>query len=116
MKEALKQHLQQRGLSVADFGAKSKEPSDDYPDFAQPVAEAVAAGQAEFGLLVCTSGVGMSIAANKVPGVRAALVADEQTAALARQHNDANVLCLSGKNTAPETGPENSRRVSGREI
>ncbi len=79
LKEALKQHLQQRGLSLADFGAKAKEPGDDYPDFAQPVAEAVAAGQAELGLLVCTSGVGMSIAANKVPGVRAALVADESS-------------------------------------
>ena len=104
LKEALKQHLRQRGLSLADFGAKAKEPGDDYPDFAQPVAEAVAAGQAELGLLVCTSGIGMEIAANKVPGVRAALVTDEQTAGLVRQHNNVNVLCLSGKNTAPETG------------
>jgi glycine hydroxymethyltransferase len=104
LKEALKQHLQQRGLSLADFGAKANDPGDDYPDFAQPVAEAVAAGQAELGLLVCTSGVGMSIAANKVPGVRAALVADEQSAALVRQHNGANVLCLSGKATPPELG------------
>jgi len=104
LKEALKQHLQQRGLSVADFGAKSKEPADDYPDFAQPVAQAVANGRAELGLLVCTSGVGMSMAANKVPGARAALVAGEQDATLARQHNDANVLCLSGKKTSPELG------------
>jgi RpiB/LacA/LacB family sugar-phosphate isomerase len=104
LKEALKQHLQQRGLSVADFGAKSKDPGDDYPDFAQPVAEAVAAGQAEFGLLVCTSGVGMCITANKVPGVRAALVTDESAAALARQHNGANVLCLGGKAITPESG------------
>jgi RpiB/LacA/LacB family sugar-phosphate isomerase len=104
LKEALKQYLQQRGLSVTDFGAKSKEPGDDYPDFARPVAQAVAAGQAELGLLICTSGVGMSMAANKVPGARAALVADEQTAALVRQHNDANILCLSGKNTSPELG------------
>jgi len=104
LKEALKQHLRQRGFTVADFGAKSKEPSDDYPDFAQPVAETVAAGQAEFGLLACTSGVGMSIAANKVPGIRAALVADEQTAALVRQHNNVNVLCFSGRNTSSETG------------
>jgi RpiB/LacA/LacB family sugar-phosphate isomerase len=104
LKEALKQHLRQRGLSVVDFGAKSKEPADDYPDFAQPVAQAVAAGQAEFGLLICTSGVGMSIAANKVPGARAALVTDEPTAALVRQHNDANILCLSGKSISPELG------------
>jgi RpiB/LacA/LacB family sugar-phosphate isomerase len=103
LKEALKRHLQQRGLSTADFGAKSRDPDDDYPDFARPVAEAVAAGQAEFGLLVCTSGVGMTIAANKVPGARAALVTDEPTATLVRRHNDVNVLCLSGKNTAPET-------------
>jgi glycine hydroxymethyltransferase len=104
LKEALRQHLQQRGLGAADFGAKEKEPGDDYPEFARPVAEAVAAGQAEFGLLVCTSGIGMSIAANKIPGIRAAVVADEQTAALVRQHNNVNVLCLSGKNTSPEAG------------
>jgi RpiB/LacA/LacB family sugar-phosphate isomerase len=104
LKESLKQHLRQRGLSVTDFGAKSKDPGDDYPDFAEPAAQAVAAGRAEFGLLVCTSGIGMSIAANKVPGVRAALVADVPTAALVRQHNDANVLCLAGKTTSAETG------------
>jgi len=104
LKEALKQHLQQRGLSVTDFGAKSKEPDDDYPDFAQPVAQAVASGQAELGLLICSSGVGVSMTANKVPGVRAALVTGEQAAALARQHNDANVLCLGGKSISPELG------------
>jgi RpiB/LacA/LacB family sugar-phosphate isomerase len=102
LKEALKQHLQQRGLTVTDFGAKSKDTADDYPDFANPVAQAVAAGQAELGLLVCTSGVGMCIAANKTPGVRAALVGDANLAALVRQHNDVNVLCLSGKSTAPD--------------
>jgi glycine hydroxymethyltransferase len=104
LKEALKQHLQQRGLSVTDFGAKAKDPADDYPDFARPVAEAVAAKQAELGLVICTSGVGVSMTANKVPGARAALVADEQTAALARQHNDANIIALSGKTISPEQG------------
>ena len=104
LKEALKQHLQQRGLSVTDFGAKAKDPDDDYPDFARPVAQAVAAGQAELGLLICTSGVGVSMSANKVLGVRAALVVDETAAVLVRQHNDANILCLSGKNTSPELG------------
>jgi RpiB/LacA/LacB family sugar-phosphate isomerase len=103
LKEALKQHLRQRGLTVTDFGAKSKDPADDYPDFARPAAQAVAAGQAEFGLVICTSGIGVCMVANKVPGVRAALVADEQTATLARQHNDANVLCLDGKHP-PELG------------
>lgn len=101
LKETLKRHLQERGVSVNDLGAHSADPVD-YPDFAQVVAQSVAAHQAEAGLLICTTGVGMSITANKVPGVRAALVADEVTAALARQHNDANVLCLSGKTTPPE--------------
>ena len=71
--------------------------TDDYPDYAQAVAQSVADARNDFGVLVCTTGIGMSIAANKVPGVRAALVADEATAALARQHNNANVLCLAGK-------------------
>ena len=102
LKEELKRHLQQRGLSVADFGAMTKDPADDYPDFALPVAEAVAGGKAELGLLICTSGVGVSITANKVAGVRAALIGDAESAALARQHNDLNVLCMSGKKTAPE--------------
>ncbi|MBI5775440.1 MAG: ribose 5-phosphate isomerase B [Verrucomicrobia bacterium] len=101
LKEILKQHLQKRGVSVADFGTNS-DASTDYPDFAQTVAENVAAHRCDLGLLVCTSGVGMSITANKVPGVRAALVFDEQMAMLARQHNHANVLCLGGKFTPPE--------------
>jgi RpiB/LacA/LacB family sugar-phosphate isomerase len=102
LKEILKAYLRERGLSVTDFGAKSKDPADDYPDFALPVANAVAAGQAESGLLVCTSGVGVCITANKVSGVRAALISDEETAALCRQHNDVNTICLAGKKTSPE--------------
>ena len=98
LKEALKQFLTQHGVSVADFGASSGEASD-YPDFAQAVGQSVAQRKAHFGVLVCTTGLGMSIAANKVPGVRAALVTDEGTAALARQHNNANVLCLAAKAT-----------------
>jgi glycine hydroxymethyltransferase len=104
LKETLKSFLRERGLTVSDFGATAKDPADDYPDFAKSVADAVAAGKAELGLLVCTSGVGMSITANKVSGVRAALVGDEETAALCRQHNDVNVLCLSGKKTPAELG------------
>src|SRR5690242_2356396 len=96
LKESLKQHLEQRGLKVADFGTDSTG-SVDYPDFAQAVARHVAEQTNELGLLVCATGVGMSIAANKVPGVRAALAFDEKMAALARQHNDANVLCLGGR-------------------
>jgi len=101
LKEAIKQHLANRGVSVSDFGARSTE-SSDYPDYAQAVATAVAQRKSEFGLLICTTGVGMSMSANKVPGVRAALVSDPETAARARQHNNANILCLAGKSTAPD--------------
>jgi RpiB/LacA/LacB family sugar-phosphate isomerase len=103
MKEALKKHLAERGLSVADFGAKTKDPLDDYPDFGRAVAQSVAQGRAQTGVLICTTGIGMSITANKVPGIRAALVADEQTAASSRQHNNANVVCLAAKGTSNET-------------
>src|SRR5277367_2273683 len=102
MKEALKQHLLQRGLTVLDFGAKSKDPADDYPDFAQPAAQAVADGRAELGVLCCTSGAGICIVANKIAGVRAGQAEDEHDATLMRQHNDANVLCLSGHKTSIE--------------
>src|SRR5262245_33743752 len=87
LKEALKKHLEQRGLSVADFGTNSRD-STDYPDYAQIVGQSVASHKAQFGVLICTTGVGMSMAANKIPGVRAALVGDEQTAVATRQHND----------------------------
>src|SRR3989441_11643509 len=96
LKESLKQHLQERGVNVVDFGTTSTLAAD-YPDFAQVVAHNVAEQKANLGVLVCATGLGMSIAANKVPGARAALVFDEKMAALARQHNDANVLCLGGK-------------------
>ncbi|HEY2328390.1 MAG TPA: serine hydroxymethyltransferase, partial [Verrucomicrobiae bacterium] len=102
MKEALKQHLQSRGLTVLDFGAKTKDPTDDYPDFAQPAAQAVADGRAELGVLCCTSGVGICITANKVSGVRAGQAESEEDASLMRRHNDANVLCLSGHKTPIE--------------
>jgi glycine hydroxymethyltransferase len=101
LKESLKEHLQKSGVSVADFGPASPEPCD-YPDYAHAVAQSVSQHKAEVGVLVCTTGVGMSIAANKVPGVRAALISDENTATMARRHNNANVLCLSGKRTPPE--------------
>jgi RpiB/LacA/LacB family sugar-phosphate isomerase len=101
LKETLKTHLCNLGVSIADHGTDSKE-SCDYPDYALEVARSVAAGQAEFGLLICTTGIGVSITANKVGGIRAALVSDVATAKITREHNDANVLCLSGKNTAPD--------------
>ena len=102
LKETLKAYLKERGLSSTDFGTDSAE-SCDYPDYALAVANAVANGSAELGLLVCTTGIGVSMTANKVAGIRAALVSDPATAAVTRQHNDANVLCLAGKTTPPET-------------
>jgi RpiB/LacA/LacB family sugar-phosphate isomerase len=101
LKEALKHYLQTASIPFSDMGASSTEVSD-YTDYARAVGEAVTTGRNEFGLLICSTGVGMSMAANKIPGVRAALVFDEQMAALARQHNNANVLCLGASNTAPE--------------
>ncbi|MEY4917334.1 MAG: Serine hydroxymethyltransferase [Verrucomicrobiota bacterium] len=101
IKEVLKAHLRSLGLTIADHGTDSKE-SCDYPDYALAVAKSVAAGTAELGLLVCTTGIGVSITANKVAGIRAALVSDAATAAMTRQHNDANVLCLAGKTTSPD--------------
>ena len=98
LKGFLKEHLMRLGVHVIDFGTNSGE-STDYPDYARAVAQSVAEGKSTLGLLVCSTGVGMSITANKVPGVRAALVFDEQMASLARQHNNANVLCLGQKFT-----------------
>ncbi len=99
LKEGLKRHLQSKGLTFKDFGAHTQDPSDDYPDFAQPASQAVADGVARFGLLFCTSGVGICIVANKFPGVRAGVAEEPGDATLMRQHNDVNVLCLSGKKT-----------------
>lgn len=96
-KQLLKQHLEGRGYDVHDVGTTSGDESVDYPDFAYSVGRAVAAGEDDFGVLVCGTGVGMAIAANKVAGVRAANVTDPEFAKLARAHNDANVLTVSGR-------------------
>ena len=95
-KEHLKRWLVEHGHDVNDLGTHGSE-SVDYPDFAGRVARAVAAGEAACGLLVCGSGIGMSIAANKVQGIRAAHCTDCYQARVARQHNDANVLCLGAR-------------------
>jgi ribose 5-phosphate isomerase B len=92
-KERIKALLQSLGLDVTDLGTNSHQPSD-YPDTGFTVAQQVSSGQVERGILFCGSGIGMSITANKVDGVRAALCHDELTAQMARRHNDANVLCL----------------------
>ncbi len=95
-KEGLRARLASLGHIVEDCGCDSPG-SVDYPDYAAAVAHAVAGGRADFGVLVCGTGIGMAIAANKVPGVRAANVTSVEFARLAREHNDANVLALSGR-------------------
>ena len=106
-KQQLAAWLDERGYEVEDLGTHSDE-SVDYPDFALPACERVVSGQAECAILVCGTGIGMAIAANKVAGIRAANVTSEPFAALARQHNDANVLTLSGRFVSLE---ENERIV-----
>jgi ribose 5-phosphate isomerase B len=96
-KERIVAHLIDGGRDVADLGTDSGEESVDYPDYALRVAQAVAAGEADFGVLVCGTGVGMAMAANKVDGIRAANVTDPEFARLARAHNDANVVTVSGR-------------------
>lgn len=93
LKEVIKKHLEDNGYEVKDFGCFEKK-SCDYPDFGRPAAEAVASGEADKGILICTTGIGMSMIANKVKGVRAALCADTVSARLTREHNDANVLVM----------------------
>ena len=102
LKESVRAHLESSGHDVVDLGAHSPD-SVDYPDFAQLVGRAVAAGDADFGVLVCGTGLGMAIAANKVHGVRAVQVTDPEFAKMARAHNDANVLTLAGRYTDPAT-------------
>jgi ribose 5-phosphate isomerase B len=98
LKQILSQWLSEQGHLVSDFGTHSTA-SVDYPDIAAAVARAVRVGAAERGLLVCGSGVGMAIAANKVAGIRAAVAADVVTARLCREHNDTNVLALGARAT-----------------
>ncbi len=92
--------LEDKGLEVKDFGTNCPD-SVDYPDFGQAVAEAVSSKECEKGIVICGSGIGISIAANKVPGVRAALCTDSYTAKMSRQHNDANVLAIGERVTGP---------------
>ncbi|MBI4637398.1 MAG: ribose 5-phosphate isomerase B [Candidatus Rokubacteria bacterium] len=102
LKEDLKAWLRGRGHEVVDVGTHSTD-SVDYPDYARLVAEAVTAGRAGRGVLVCGTGIGMAIAANKVPGIRAAACGDAHTARMSREHNDANVLALGARNTPLDT-------------
>jgi ribose 5-phosphate isomerase B len=102
LKELIKLDLQQRGDRVLDLGTNGNH-AVDYPDFGLAAAQTVAQGQAEIAVIVCASGIGMSIAANRLPEVRAALCHTVDSARMAREHNDANVLALGARTTDPET-------------
>lgn len=93
LKQAIMAHLTARGLTYRDFGCFDKS-SCDYPDFAAPAARAVASGECEKGIVVCTTGIGVSITANKVKGVRCALLSDLMSARLTREHNDTNMMAI----------------------
>lgn len=105
LKEAVKAHLTARGMECVDFGTFTKD-SCDYPDFARPAAEAVSTGACERGIVMCTTGIGVSITANKVHGIRCALLSDPWSAKMTRLHNDTNMMALGagvvGENLALE--------------
>jgi len=105
LKDNLAILLDERGVAYTDFGTHGTD-SVDYPDVAAEVARAVASGEYDRGLLVCGSGIGMAMAANKVPGIRAAVVTEPESARLSRSHNDANVLALGARLTSPEAARE----------
>jgi len=126
LKMAVKKHLEEMGYEVKDYGCYDKN-SCDYPEFGRAAAEAVASKECEKGIVVCTTGIGISIAANKVPGVRCALCTNAYLAKMTRLHNDANVLALGGGvtgtnlaleivdtflNTEFSEGPNHIRRIS----
>ena len=101
LKPAVLEYLKANGYEVEDLGSYDNE-RVDYPVYAKKVAEKVASGEAQKGILLCGTGIGMSIAANKVKGIRAAVLSDEFSAAVCSAHNDANVLCLGGRVVSPE--------------
>jgi ribose 5-phosphate isomerase B len=125
LKERLRERLAGEGHDVIDFGTTTAEPCD-YPDFAQPVARDVARGRADRGILVCGTGIGMAMAANKIAGVRAAPAQSEDAVRLTREHNDANILTLGARYLDPDraaalieiflstefTGGRHARRVA----
>lgn len=105
LKEAVLKHLEEKGIEFKDFGTYSSE-SVDYPVYAEKVARAVVSGEYEFGLLFCGTGIGISMAANKVKGVRAACCSDAFSVEMTRQHNNANILCLGGRVVDAKKGIE----------
>ena len=110
LKEDLVARLRAAGHEVVDFGAHSLNPDDDYPDFVIPLAQAVAAGTVERGVAVCGSGVGASVCANKVPGVRAALIHDHFSARQGVEDDHMNILCMGGRTVGPASPGISSRR------
>lgn len=105
LKEAVLKHLTEKGIEFKDFGTYSSD-SVDYPVYAEKVARAVVSGEYELGLLFCGTGIGISMAANKVKGVRAACCSDAFSVEMTRQHNNANILCLGGRVVDFEKGIE----------
>jgi len=101
MKHTVAEHLRDRGYDVIDLGADGTEGAVDYPDYGAAIGREVAHGDAELGIAICGTGIGMSIAANKIAGIRAAHVSDVTTARLAREHNHANVLCIGARSLGP---------------
>ncbi len=101
LKNFLRDKLSASGVPVTDVGTETRD-SVDYPDFAEKVARMLRPETGEIGVLVCGTGIGVSIAANKIPGIRAALVYNDETSSLARQHNDANIICLGGREVSPD--------------
>lgn len=101
LKEQIKSYLSDQNIAFDDLGTHTKD-SVDYPDFGKKVGHAVITGVYDFGIILCGTGIGISIAANKVKGIRAALVYDETTARLAREHNNANIIALGGRTTTRE--------------
>jgi ribose 5-phosphate isomerase B len=108
LKEKLKEYLKREGYDVIDVGAHEYQPGDDYPVYAAAAAEKVARGEADRGVVVCDSGIGVYIVANKVPGVRSALVHNEDLAARTREHNDTNVLALGSMSL----GEDEAKRIA----
>ena len=106
LKQKLVAELEKLGYEAIDVGPKQLDPSDDYPDYAKPVAEAVSTGKAPLGVLTCGTGLGMAYAANRYPHVRAAVAWSPEVAELAKSHNDANVLVLPSRFVSEEEGME----------
>ncbi len=101
LKESVKKFLESRGIEVRDLGTMNSD-SVDYPDYGEKVGRAVSRGEAEKGILICGTGIGMSIVANKFPGVRAALISDEFTARMSKEHNNANIIVMGGRVSSDE--------------